>query len=139
MGRLTRVSALILAIALLSGCTAGKAFSRGEERAKVGDWDSAVTYYRTAVQADPERAEYRIGLERAMLNASRLHFDNARGLEAKDQLDAALLEYRRTVEFDPGNTQALDRIVQLEKIGVESIELAYLDGRGRQTIRQTGQ
>lgn len=25
------------------------------------------------------------------------------------------------------------------KIGVETIELAYLDGRGRQTIRQTGQ
>jgi hypothetical protein len=25
------------------------------------------------------------------------------------------------------------------RIGVESIELAYLDGRGRQTIRQTGQ
>lgn len=25
------------------------------------------------------------------------------------------------------------------KIGVESIDLAYLDGRGRQTIRQTGQ
>ena len=24
------------------------------------------------------------------------------------------------------------------KIGVESIELSYLDGRGRQTIRQTG-
>ena len=28
---------------------------------------------------------------------------------------------------------------QIVKIGVESIELAYLDGRGRQTIRQTGQ
>ena len=28
---------------------------------------------------------------------------------------------------------------RIEKIGVESIELAYLDGRGRQTIRQTGQ
>ena len=25
------------------------------------------------------------------------------------------------------------------KIGVESIEIAYADGRGRQTIRQTGQ
>lgn len=25
------------------------------------------------------------------------------------------------------------------KIGVESIDIAYLDGRGRQTIRQTGQ
>ena len=116
MRRLTRVSALVLAIALLSGCAAGQAFSNGEDRARVGDWDAAVTYYRTAVQADPDRAEYRIALERAMLNASRAHFDNARALEAKDQLDAALLEYRRTVEFDPGNTQALDRVVQLEKI-----------------------
>jgi hypothetical protein len=28
---------------------------------------------------------------------------------------------------------------QIVKIGVESIELAYIDGRGRQVIRQTGQ
>ncbi len=28
---------------------------------------------------------------------------------------------------------------QILRIGVESVELAYLDGRGRQTIRQTGQ
>ena len=122
MRRLTRVSALVLATALLTGCAAGRAFSRGEARARVGDWDSAVTYFRTAVQANPDRPEYRIALERAMLNASRLHFDNARALEAKDQLDAALLEYRRTVEFDPGNTQALDRVVQLEKIIRDRIE-----------------
>jgi general secretion pathway protein D len=122
MRRLTKVSALILAITFFTGCAAGRAFRRGEGRARVGDWDAAVTYYRTAVQADPDRAEYRIALERAMLNASRLHFDNARALEAKDQLDAALLEYRRTIEFDPGNTQALDRVVQLEKIIRDRIE-----------------
>ncbi len=28
---------------------------------------------------------------------------------------------------------------RIERIGVESVDLAYLDGRGRQTIRQTGQ
>ena len=122
MRRLTRVCALVLVTALLGGCAAGRAFSRGEERARLGDWDSAVPYYRTAVQADPDKPEYRIALERAMLNASRLHFDNARSLEAKDQLDAALLEYRRTVEFDPGNTQALDRVIQLEKIIRDRIE-----------------
>ena len=122
MRRSTKVSALVFAIALLTGCAAGRAFSRGEARARVGDWDSAVTYFRTAVQANPDRPEYRIALERAMLNASRAHFDNARALEAKDQLDAALLEYRRTVEFDPGNTQALDRVVQLEKIIRDRIE-----------------
>ena len=115
MRRLTRVSALLLALALLTGCAAGRAFRRGEDRARVGDWDSAVTYYRQAMQADPDKAEYRIALERAMLNASRVHFDTARQLEAKDQLDAALLEYRRTVEYDPGNRQAVDKIVQLEK------------------------
>src|SRR5687767_184523 len=84
MRRLLKVSALVLAIALLTGCAAGRAFRRGESRARVGDWDAAVTYYRTAVQANPDRAEYRIALERAMLNASRVHFDNARALEAKE-------------------------------------------------------
>src|SRR3990170_3598561 len=122
MRRLTRVSALVLLIALLTGCAAGRAFRRGEGRARVGDWDAAVTYFRTAVQANPDRPEYRIALERAMLNASRVHFDSARALEAKDQLDAALVEYRRTIEFDPGNTQALDKVVQLEKIIRERIE-----------------
>jgi general secretion pathway protein D len=124
MRRLTQVSALVLVIALLTGCAAGRAFRRGESRARVGDWDAAVTYYRAAFNANPDRAEYRIALERAMLNASRLHFDNARALEAKDQLDAALLEYRRTIEFDPGNTQAVDRVVQLEKIIRDRIEAA---------------
>jgi type II secretory pathway component GspD/PulD (secretin) len=122
MRRLTRVTAVFLAAALLTGCAAGRAFRRGEDRARVGDWDSAITYFRAAVQADPDKPEYKIELERAMLNASRQHFDNARALEAKDQLDAALLEYRRTVEFDPGNTQAADRVVQLEKIIRDRLE-----------------
>ena len=74
------------------------------------------------MQADPSKAEYRIALERAMLNASRVHFDAARQLEAKDQLDGALLEYRRTVEYDPGNRQAVDKIVQLEKLIRDRIE-----------------
>jgi general secretion pathway protein D len=122
MRRHAKVAALVLAVALLSGCAAGRAFRRGEDRARVGDWDAAVTYYRQAVQADPDTAEYRIALERAMLNASREHFDTARALEAKDQLDAALLEYRRTVEFDPGNRQAAEKVVQLERIIRDRIE-----------------
>lgn len=132
MRRLTRVAALFLALALLAGCAAGRAFRRGEDRARVGDWDAAVTYYRTAVQANPDRPEYRIALERAMLNASRVHFDNARQLEAQDQLDAALLEYRRTIDFDPGNTQALDKVVQLEKVIRDRIEAS----RPRPAIEQ---
>jgi hypothetical protein len=62
MRRLTRVTALFLAIALLTGCAAGRAFRRGEDRARIGDWDSAVTYYPTAEQADPHKPEYKIAL-----------------------------------------------------------------------------
>src|SRR6266550_2027706 len=124
MSRLTRVSALLLAIALLSGCAANRAFRRGEGRARLADWDAAVTYYRQAVEKDPNKAEYRIALERAMLNASRGHFDNARQLELKDQLDAALLEYKKTSEFDPSNRQASDKVIQLEKTIRDRIEAA---------------
>lgn len=122
MRRLNKVAALLLAVALLTGCAAGRAFRRGEDRARIGDWDAAVVYFRQAFQANPDKAEYRIELERAMLNASRVHFDTARQLEAKDQLDGALLEYRRTVEYDPTNRQAADKVVQLEKIIRDRIE-----------------
>jgi hypothetical protein len=35
--------------------------------------------------------------------------------------------------------QVIEGRYQILRIGVESVDLAYLDGRGRQTIRQTGQ
>jgi general secretion pathway protein D len=124
MRRLVRASALFCAFALLSGCAAGIAFRKGEDRAKVGDWDTAVAYYRQAVQGDPNKPEFRIALERAMLNASHGHYDVARQLEAKDQLDAALLEYRKTVEFDPANRQAVEKVAQLERTIRDRIEAA---------------
>jgi general secretion pathway protein D len=122
MRRLSRISALLIAIALLTSCAAGRAFSRGEKRARVGDWDAAVTYYQQAVQHDPGNPDYKIALERATLNASRVHFDTARQLELKDQLDAALIEYKRAADFDPGNRTAGDKQVALEKIIRDRIE-----------------
>jgi hypothetical protein len=35
--------------------------------------------------------------------------------------------------------QVIEGRYRIMRIGVESVDLAYLDGRGRQTIRQTGQ
>ena len=46
--------------------------------------------------------------------------------------DARGVYYGREGEIIEGRYRSV-------KIGVESIDLAYLDGRGRQTIRQTGQ
>ena len=70
---------MIVIAALVAGCASGRgAYGRGERASRIGDWDAAVEYYRTAVQEQPNRAEYRIALERAMINAANVHLDQAR-------------------------------------------------------------
>ena len=44
--------------------------------------------------------------ERAMINASVRHLDQARLLEARGQIEDAMREYRRASEFDPTNPSA---------------------------------
>ena len=39
-----RLATLVLVAALMAGCGAGRAFSRGETAARNGDWDAAVEY-----------------------------------------------------------------------------------------------
>jgi hypothetical protein len=50
----------------------------------------------------------------------------------------AILSDARGV-YHGGENEVIEGRYRIIRIGVESIELAYLDGRGRQTIRQTGQ
>ena len=114
--------ALLLLAALVSGCAAGRAFRKGRDAARAGDWDAAVQYYTQALQASPDNAEYKIELERAMQNAAREHISRARELEAKDQLDAALLEYRKAVEMDATNRLAAARAAELERAIRDRIE-----------------
>ena len=66
---------------LVSGCAAGHAFRQGQEAAGSGDWDAAVTHFTKAVQENPDNAEYKISLERAMQSAARDHISRAHELE----------------------------------------------------------
>lgn len=50
----------------------------------------------------------------------------------------AVLSDGRSV-FQGHEGDAIDGRFQIVRIGVESVEMSYLDGRGRQTIRLTGQ
>ena len=116
---------LVLFAALLGttwGCAAGRAFQHGDRAARTGDWDLAVTYFTKAVQAAPDRPDYRIALERARLNASREHLAKAHTFEKQDQLDFALREYRMGVEFDSSNAEARATIQRLEQTLRDRIE-----------------
>ena len=137
---MSRFALLVLVAALLAGCGAGRAYGRGDRASRAGDWDTAVDCYRRAVQLNPDRADYKIALERSMLNASRVHLDAARVLEARLQIQDALREYRRASEFDPPNRQVAGKVVELERrvrdeseAGQPRSTFAQLRAQARQT------
>jgi type II secretory pathway component GspD/PulD (secretin) len=118
LARLTKPVLLlvIVSIALIAaGCGASRTFGRGESAARTGDWDAAVEYYRRAVQEAPDRSDYKIALERAMINASHLHLNQAQLAEARGELEEALREYRRASDFDPPNRQLAAKVIDIER------------------------
>jgi general secretion pathway protein D len=110
--------ALLLLIALtlvVTGCGAARSYGRADSAARAGDWDAAVEYYRRAVQQAPDRTDYKIALERAMINASHQHLNQAQLAEARGELDEALREYRRASDFDPPNRQLAAKVIEIER------------------------
>jgi general secretion pathway protein D len=117
-----RLIALVLLATVATGCAAGRAFRKGQEASRNGQWDAAVEEYTRAVQEDPDNAMYKITLERAMQTAAQEHISRGRELETKDQLDMALIEYRRAVELDATNRSAATKVIELEKTIRDRIE-----------------
>jgi general secretion pathway protein D len=115
IGSAVRLLAILVIAAIGAGCGAGRAFGRGESAARAGDWDAAVEHYRQAVQENPDRIDYQIALERAMVSASIRHLDQARVLEARGQIEDAMREYRRASEFDPTNRQIAAKVIEMER------------------------
>src|SRR5260221_9945931 len=113
---LNRFGVLLALAVTAGGCAAGKAFRQGEASMRAGNLDEAVAAYRKAVQAAPDNATYKIGLQRAMTTASRAHLEKAHEYEKDDQLEAALGEYKSASEFDPSNRTASAKVAELDRI-----------------------
>src|SRR5580765_908705 len=120
--RLRSLGVLLACALSAASCAAGKAFSQGEESMRAGNLDEAVAAYRKAVQAAPDNTNYKIALQRAMQAASRAHLEKAHDFELKDQLEAALGEYRQASEFDPSNRLATSKVAELDRTIRERIE-----------------
>jgi general secretion pathway protein D len=117
-----KVVSIATLAAVAAGCAAGMAFRRGETAARISDWDAAVVHYREAVQADPDKPEYKMALERSMLNASRVHLVAARDAEEKGDLDVAVREYRQASEYDPTNRLAAAKVAELDQTIRDRVE-----------------
>jgi tetratricopeptide (TPR) repeat protein len=94
--------ALIL-IASLAGCAGSRAFKRGEDHAKSGDWDMAVKEYRDALKSNPQDIEYRSALLRAEETAANHHYKRARNFLKERKLDQAIVELQQAIYLNPTN------------------------------------
>ena len=74
----------------------------------MGDWDLAVARYTRALEKDPNNIGYKIALENARLQASRLHYDAARKALAANDFPKAAEELEIAAKYDPANRSAAD-------------------------------
>ena len=113
-----------LAAVVAAGCATGRSFARGETAGQAGDWEAAVGFYRQALQDAPDRPDYKIALERAMLMASSQYTDKARQFEASGQSEEALRAYVKAMEFEPSNRTIAAKAGELERMLRDRAEAA---------------
>jgi type II secretory pathway component GspD/PulD (secretin) len=123
--RLTNFIVMVALVAVAAaGCATGRSFARGEAAGRAGDWESAVGFYREALEEDPDRPDYKIALERAMVAAAAMYAERGRQFEDANQLEEALRAYRKAQEFEPSNRQLSARAAQIERTLRERLEAA---------------
>ncbi len=124
MRRVVGVLVAVSMAGLLAGCATGRAFARGEAAAQAGDWETAVGFYRQSLQDNPDRPDYKIALERAMVAAAEMFVERGKQLEAAGQLEEALRNYRKAQEFEPSNRQLATRAADIERTLRDRLEAA---------------
>lgn len=97
----------ILTGVALSGCSAaGGAFRKGGAAAQQGNWDAAVVHYTRAVNEKPDNIEYRMALERALIESGAFHVQQAQKRLAAEDLSGAIEELELALRLDPSNKYA---------------------------------
>ena len=98
-------------------------------------------FYRQALDDDPDRPDYKIALERAMVAAAAMYSERGRQLEVAGQLDEALRAYRKAQEFEPSNRQLAGKAAQLDRVLRDRAEAAQprpeIDRLREQASRRT--
>ena len=97
---------IIILLIFLAGCAATKAYKRGVQAEREGDWDQAVFYYSEALKLNPDNIAYRLSLETARRQASKVHLNKAKQMMEEGNIEQALVEFRVAIDLDPANQLA---------------------------------
>lgn len=111
-GLLIKGLVIVLLVFFLAGCAATKAYKRGVQAEREGDWDQAVLYYSEALKLSPDNLAYRLSLETARRQASKVHLNRAKQMMQEENVEQAMVEFRLALELDPANHLA---IIEMDK------------------------
>lgn len=132
---LRAILALILAVLLGAMTIQGKA-KKGEQFFKLGqaaelknDWDTAVTQYQKAVDADPTNPAYEIAMRRARFQGGQKHVDAGVKLRTANKLPEAMAEFQKGLIMDPSSQVALQEIKRTQQMMLNK-QGAAADGEG---------
>lgn len=102
------LAVLCLLAAISAACGGSAAYRGGQKNSERGDWDVAVARFTKALAASPKNIKYKIALENARIQASRLHAEKARKHMQAGSFDKAIEEFGIAVGYDPSNRAAAD-------------------------------
>src|SRR3954452_16531549 len=121
----TATPAFALALLVFS-CASYNAYQKAQTAEKILDWDQAIEQYQKALELDPDNIQFRMALQHAKLESSRVHFEkgkslrsaagNSTGSEQYRLAQLAATELQVTVKLDPTNQFAaveLGKVVQI--------------------------
>ncbi len=115
--------ALILAALLGAAAIQAKSNKKAEQFFKAGqaaelknDWDTAVTQYQKAQDADPANPAYEIALRRARFEGGQKHVDAGVKLRSANKLAEAMGEFQKAIIMDPSSQVALQEIKRTQQM-----------------------
>ncbi len=104
---------LMVLISTMACASGGTVMKRADSHARVGEWDTAITYYQQVLKEDPGNRSVRSKLLLAQTNASQFHRVQGKALAANGDLQRARLELELAVRLDRTHQAA---VVELRKV-----------------------
>ena len=114
--RLKRLSALLMVVFITASCAARSAYKKGAEAETVKDFETAMEYYRKALEINPTDIEYKLKYEQARFAAAFQHFQTGRRALDRGELEVAKAEFERAIKIDPTHDFARKELADVERL-----------------------
>jgi len=100
-----------------------KFYKLGQKAEARNDFDTALTDYDSAVDADPNEPQYQIADQRMRVKAAQAHLEAGREFRREQKLDQALLEFQKAFLDNPSAPVAVEEIQQTTEMLKERAKL----------------